>query len=56
MSEMIRIAKLLFQDQPYRDNGMYKEQLLELDCMSDVDRDVMSIVERGSISYSSILN
>jgi hypothetical protein len=50
------IARLLFEDQPYSNGGMYKEQLLEIECLPDMDRDVMSIVECGGVTYTSVLN
>lgn len=56
MTEKERIARLLFHDQPYREGGMYKEQLLEIECMPNADMEVMSIVECGEVSYMSILN
>ena len=57
MSEKERIARLLLQDQPYRDNKMYQEQLIEIEVeQCNVDNEVISIIECGNLTYTSILN
>jgi len=52
----LHIARLLLEDQPYRTDRMYREQLLEIECLPDADREVMSIVECGGVTYTSVLN
>jgi len=56
MSEKERIANLLVLDQPYRNNRMYQEQLVEIQVEGGVDREITCIMEYGNVTFSSVLN